>query len=112
VEEQRAEVEQERVSVEQERVRGIAEVEERRAEVLAEVASERAALQREIKAVHTHTDAQTGRVVLNVGDHKFETSVQTLRRLSGPRAPSLTPTSSSGHYAVMDRDGEHFGHVL
>jgi hypothetical protein len=117
LEEQRAEVEQERVSVAEERVRGVAEVEQRRAQGLAEVASERAALQREIEAVHKHAEAQTGRVVLNVGGHKFETSVQTLRRLPG----TFFDAYFSGHDVMstladgsifVDRDGEHFGHVL
>jgi hypothetical protein len=94
-----------------------AEVAEERVKGLAEVAVERAELHREMEAMQTHKTAQEGRVVLNIGGHRFETSVQTLRRLPH----TFFDAYFSGRYAqdvcsdgsiFIDRDGEHFGYVL
>jgi hypothetical protein len=59
----------------------LAEVAQERAQGLAEVASQKAELCREIEAMQTHAEQQQGRVELNIGGHRFETSVHTLRRL-------------------------------
>jgi hypothetical protein len=59
----------------------LAKVAKERAKGLAEVARERAELHREIEAMQTHKEAQEGRVELNIGGRRFETSVQTLRRV-------------------------------
>jgi hypothetical protein len=56
--------------VAKERVKGLADVDARRAEMLREVA-----------AMHTHAEQQEGRVELNIGGYRFQTSVQTLRRV-------------------------------
>jgi hypothetical protein len=113
---------------ERQRSEGLAEVAEERAEGLAELNAERAAglakvdarrveLQREIAAMHQHKKAQEGRVELNIGGYRFETSVQTLRRLPH----TFFDAYFSGRYVqdvcddgsiFVDRDGEHFGHVL
>jgi hypothetical protein len=37
---------------------------------------------------------------------------RTSRRCVNFQAPSLTPTSAAGTRIFVDRDGEHFGHVL
>jgi hypothetical protein len=67
--------------------------------------------------MHKHKEAQEGRVELNIGGHRFETSVQTLRRVSH----TFFDAYLSGRYAqdvcedgsiFVDRDGEHFSHVL
>jgi hypothetical protein len=67
--------------------------------------------------MHKHKEAQEGRVELNIGGYRFETSVQTLRRI----AHTFFDAYFSGRYAqdmcadgsiFVDRDGEHFGHVL
>jgi hypothetical protein len=67
--------------------------------------------------MHKHKEAQEGRVVLNIGGYRFETSVQTLRRVPH----TFFDAYFSGRYAqdvcndgsiFVDRDGEHFGHVL
>jgi hypothetical protein len=95
----------------------LAEIAEERAEGLAEVAKERADLHREIAAMHTHKEAQEGRVVLNIDGICFETSVQALRRVPH----TLFSAYFSGWYAqdvyddgsiFVDRNCEHFGHVF
>jgi kelch-like protein 17 (actinfilin)/kelch-like protein 20 len=67
--------------------------------------------------MRTHKEAQEGRVELNIGGYRFETSVQALRRLPH----TFFDAYFSGRYAqdvcrdgsiFVDRDGEHFGHVL
>jgi N-acetylneuraminic acid mutarotase len=64
-----------------------------------------------------HQAAHEGRVELNIGGFRFETSVQTLRRVPH----TFFDAYFSGRYAqdvcadgsiFVDRDGEHFGHVL
>jgi N-acetylneuraminic acid mutarotase len=64
-----------------------------------------------------HTEAQEGRVELNIGGYRCQTSVQTLRRVphtffdayfSGRYAQDVCEGSS----IFVDRDGEHFGHIL
>jgi hypothetical protein len=64
-----------------------------------------------------HQVKQEGRVVLNMGGCKFETSVQTLQRLPN----KFFDAYFSGRYAqdvcedgsiFVDRDGAHFGHDL
>jgi hypothetical protein len=113
-EQQRA---QESAGVAEERAKGLAEVVEERAKGLAEVNARWAELHREIAAMHTHKEAHEGRVELNIGGFRFETSVQTLRRLPH----TFFDAYFSGRYAqdvcndgtiFVDRDGEHFGHVL
>jgi N-acetylneuraminic acid mutarotase len=113
-EQQRA---QESAEVAEDRAKGLAEVAEERNKGLAEVDARWAELHREIAAMHTHKEAQEGRVELNIGGYRFETSVQTLRRLPH----TFFDAYFSGRYAqdicadgsiFVDRDGEHFGHVL
>jgi hypothetical protein len=81
------------------------------------VDNERDDLHREIASMHTHKEAQEGRVELNIGGYRFETSVQALRRVPH----TFFDAYFSGRYAqdvcddgsiFVDRDGEHFGHVL
>jgi N-acetylneuraminic acid mutarotase len=95
----------------------LAEVAKERTKGLAEVAQERSDLHREIEVMHKHKEAQEGHVELNVGGYRFETSVQTLRRLPH----TFFDAYFSGRYAqdvcadgsiFIDRDGEHFGQVL
>jgi hypothetical protein len=95
----------------------LAEVAKERAKGLAEVAKQKADLSREIEAMQTHAVQQEGLVELNIGGHRFETSVQTLRRVPH----TFFDAYFSGRYAqdvcvdgsiFVDRDGEHFGHVL
>jgi N-acetylneuraminic acid mutarotase len=101
----------------EERAKGLAEVTDERAKALAEVDVRRTELGREVAAMHKHTEAQEGRVELNIGGYRFETSVQTLRRVSH----TFFDAYFSGRYAqdvcndgsvFVDRDGEHFNHVL
>jgi hypothetical protein len=95
----------------------LAMVAKERAKGLVEVAKEKADLHREIAAMHTHREAQEGRVVLDIGGYRYTTSVQTLRRLPH----TFFDAYFSGRYAqdvcndgsiFVDRDGEHFGQVL
>jgi hypothetical protein len=95
----------------------LAEVARERAQGLAEVAAQKAELRREIHAMQTHAEQQQSHVELNIGGHRFQTSVQTLRRLTH----TFFDAYFSGRYAqdvcldgsiFIDRDGEHFGHVL
>jgi hypothetical protein len=103
--------------VAKERAQGLVEVAEERAKALAEVDARRADLGREVAAMHTHQESQEGRVALNIGGYRFETSVQTLRRVPH----TFFDAYFSGRYAqdvcndgsiFVDRDGEHFGHIL
>jgi hypothetical protein len=100
-----------------ERTQLLVEVAEERVKALAEVYARRAELGREVLAMHNHTEAQEGRVELNIGGYRFETSVQTLRRVPH----TFFDAYFSGRYAqdvcsdgsiFVDRDGEHFGHIL
>jgi hypothetical protein len=79
---------------------------------LAEVDARRAELQREVAAMHVQKEAQEGRVELNIGGYRYETSVQTLRRVPH----TFCDAYFSGRYAqdvcndgsiFVDRDGEH-----
>jgi hypothetical protein len=99
------------------RTQGLTELADERAKALAEVDARRAELGCEVAAMHKHTEAQQGRVTLNIGGYRFETSVQTLRRMPH----TFFDAYFSGRYAqdvctddsiFVDRDGEHFGHVL
>jgi hypothetical protein len=103
--------------VAKERAKGLTEVAKERAERLAEVDVRRAEFHREVAAMQTHQEKQEGRVELNIGGYRFETSVQTLRRVPH----TFFDAYFSGRYAqdvcndgsiFVDRDGEHFGHVL
>jgi hypothetical protein len=113
----RARLEGAHADVTKERAKGFAELAAERAKALAEVDARRADLGREVTAMHTHREAQEGRVELNIGGYRFETSVQTLRRVPH----TFFDAYFSGRYAqdvcndgsiFVDRDGEHFGHVL
>jgi hypothetical protein len=71
-----------------ERAQGLAEVAEERAKAIAEVDARqsevdarRAELGREVAIMHKHKEAQEGRIELNIGGFRFETSVQALRRI-------------------------------
>jgi hypothetical protein len=99
------------MEVAKERAEGLAELDAERAAGLAEVEARRIELQREIAAMHKHKEAQEGRVELNIGRYRFETSVQTLRRVPH----TFFDTYFSGRYAqdvlndgsiFVDRDGE------
>jgi hypothetical protein len=101
----------------EERAKVFAEVAEERAKGLAEVDTRRAELVREVIAMHKHKEAQEGRVELNIGWYRFQTSVQAMRRVPH----TFFDAYFSGRYAqdvcddgsiFVDRDGEHFGHVL
>jgi N-acetylneuraminic acid mutarotase len=101
----------------EERAKGLAEVAEERDKGLAEVDARRAELHREVAAMQMHQAAHEGRVELNIGGFRFETSVQTLRRVPH----TFFDAYFSGRYAqdvcadgsiFVDRDGEHFGHIL
>jgi hypothetical protein len=100
-----------------ERAQGLAEVAKMRAQGLAEVDARCADLGREIEAMRKHKEAQEGHVELNIGGYRFQTSVQTLCRVPH----TFFDAYFSGRYAqdvcldgsiFVDRDGEHFGHVL
>jgi hypothetical protein len=103
--------------VAKDKAKGLAEVAEERAKSLAEVDARREELGREVVAMHKHKEAQEGHVELNIGGYRFETSVQTLRRVPH----TFFDAYFSGRYAqdvcadgsiFVDRDGEHFGHLL
>jgi hypothetical protein len=103
--------------VAKERAKGLAEIAEERAAAIAVVDARREELAREVEAMHKHKETQEGRVELNIGGYRFETSVQALRRVPH----TFFDAYFSGRYAqdvcddgsiFVDRDGEHFGHVL
>jgi hypothetical protein len=101
----------------EERSKCLADIDAERAKGLAKVDARQAEPGREIAAMHNHKEAQKGHIVLNIGGYRYETSVQTLRRVphtffdayfSGRYAQDVCSDSS----IFVDRDGEHFGHVL
>jgi hypothetical protein len=77
----RTTLESAQADIDKERTKRLAEVAEERAETLAEVDARRAELGREVAAMHMHKEAQEGRVELNIGGYRFETSMQALRRV-------------------------------
>jgi hypothetical protein len=73
----------------------------------------------DIKSMHMNKEARPreGRVVLNIGGYRFETSVQTLRRVPHTLFDALFSCRCahdvcSDDSIFVDRDGEHFGHIL
>jgi hypothetical protein len=105
------------VKVAEERAKGLAEVAEERDKGLAEVDARPVELHREVATMQMHQVAHEGRVELNIGGFRFETSVQTLLRVPH----TFFDAYFSGRYAqnvcadgsiFVDRDGEHFKHVL
>jgi hypothetical protein len=113
----RAQFESLRVRLENDLFNGLDEVAKERDIALAEVDTRRAELTKEVAAMHRYKEAQEGRAELNIGGYRFETSVQTLRRLPH----TFFDAYFSGRYAqdvcndgsiFVDRDGEHFGHIL
>jgi hypothetical protein len=105
------------LEVVKERAKGLAEVAEERAKALAVVDARRRELMREVATMQTHQEKQEGHVELNIGGYRFQTSVQTLRRIPH----TFFDAHFSGRYAqdvcrggsiFVDRDGEHSGHVL
>jgi hypothetical protein len=99
------------------RAHDLAEVAKERATGLAEGDAQKADLRREVQAMHKHKEAQEGHIEFNIGGHRFQTSVQTLQRVPH----TFFDAYFSGRYAqdvcrdgsiFVDRDGEHFGHVL
>jgi hypothetical protein len=105
--------------IEEERAKGLrlAEVAQERATNLEVVDATRRELHRVVEAMHTHQEQQEGCVELNIGGYRFQTSVQTLRRVPH----TFFDAYFSGRYAqdvcndgsiFVDRDGEYFGHVL
>jgi hypothetical protein len=104
-------------NVAEERTKGLAVIAEERTKGLAAVATKRAELGREVATMQQYKEAQEGRVELNIGGCHFETSVETLRRVPH----TFFDAYFSGQYKqdvcddgsiFVDRDGEHFGHVL
>jgi hypothetical protein len=74
-------------------------------------------LHHEVAAIRRHKESQEGHVELNIGGYRFQTSVQTLRRVPH----TFFDAYFSGRYAqdvcddgsiFVDRDGEHFRHVF
>jgi hypothetical protein len=53
----------------------LAEVAKERAQGLADIDTQKADLRREVAVMHTHAEQQEGRVELNIGGYRFETSV-------------------------------------
>jgi hypothetical protein len=103
--------------VAKERAKGLAEVAEERAHGLADIDARRAELELEVLTMQKHKEAQEGCVELNIGGYRFHTSVQALRRVPH----TFFDAYFSGRYAqdvcddgsiFVDRDGEHFGHIL
>jgi hypothetical protein len=113
----RARLEGAHAELAKERAEGLAEVAKEREKTLAEVDLRCAELGREVEAMHAHREAQEGHIELNIGGYRFETSVQTLRRVPH----TFFDAYFSGRYAqdvcndgsiFVDRDCEHFGHIL
>jgi hypothetical protein len=118
---------------EEERAQLLAEAEEEAAKVTAAaeaakeevermrrvVEEDRAALEAEKAAMEkAHTFQSSQIILLNVGGHRFETSLQTLTSIPDTYLSSmfsgrfeLTPDDDDGAYYI-ERDGTHFRHIL
>jgi hypothetical protein len=108
---------EERAEIAMAHVKGLAELARERTKGLAEVAEERANLAREIVAMQNQQKEQQGCVVLDIGGFRYTTSVQTVRRIPGTFSDAFfsgrnTMDPSEDGSIFIDRDGEHFGHVL
>jgi hypothetical protein len=85
-------------NVAQERAKGLAKVTQERAGGIAWVYARRAELEREVETMQSHKEAQEGRVELNIGGCRFQTSVQALRRVPH----TCFDAYFSGRYAKND----------
>ena len=119
---------QERQNAAEERERLLAQAQTAAAKVKSDAATEvvemkrklqedRAALEQEKAAMEkTHT-FQKKKILLNVGGHHFETSLETLTSVPDTYFASLfsgrfeLTTDAEGTYSI-DRDGVHFRHIL
>jgi hypothetical protein len=99
------------------RAEGLADVMKERTKAFAEIAEKWADLHHEIHTMRKHKESHEGRITLYIGGYRFDTSVQTLRRVPD----TFFYAYFSGRYAqdvcadgsiFVDRDGMHFGHVL
>jgi hypothetical protein len=88
-----------------ERALGLATVAEESAKGLAEVDARRAEFHREVAAMQTHQEKQEGRVELNIGGYRFETSVQTLRRVLSRRRRKCAMTAAFSWTVMASTSG-------
>jgi len=128
VEETFQELEQERHKAEEERARLLAEAQEAAAkvkevaekeieEIKRKLQEDRAALEEEKTAMEKVHTFQTSKILLNVGGHRFETSLQTLTSVPNTCFASmfsgrfeLTPDAEGAYF--LDRDGRNFHYIL
>jgi hypothetical protein len=111
-----------KAELDKEHALGLTVVAEQRAKAVAYAGAKREELQRKIEAMHEHEHKEAREVLesivqLNVGGHRFETSVQTLRRVPGTCfdahfSNSYTHTICADGSIFIDRDGELFKHIL
>jgi hypothetical protein len=113
----RAQLEGAQVDMMKKHAQSLIEVAEERAQALAELDARRVEIESEVAAMHKYKEAHERRIELNIGGYRYHTSVQTMRRV--PR--TFFDVYFSGRYAqdvcndgsiFVDRDGEHFGHIL
>jgi hypothetical protein len=128
VEETFQELEQERHKAEEERARLLAEAQEAAAkvkevaekeieEIKRKLQEDRAALEEEKAAMEKVHTFQTSKILLNVGGHRFETSLQTLTSVPDTCFASMfsgrfehTPDAEGAYF--LDRDGRNFHYTL
>jgi hypothetical protein len=86
-------------------------------EMRRKLQDERAALEEEKAAMEKAHIFQKKKILLNVGGHRFETSLQTLTAVPTTCFDSLfsgrfelIPDAEGGYF--IDRDGVHFRHIL
>lgn len=98
-------------------VEGLREEKERLRAEQAQLAEERAALRAEKERVQ-EVFSDSSQVCLNIGGHRYTTTIQTLRNAP---SPSLFSAMFSGRHTLkadetgaffIDRDGRHFHDVL
>jgi hypothetical protein len=94
-----------------------AALEEENVEIKRKLQEDRATLKEEKAAMEKVHTFQTGQILLNVGGHRFETSVQTLTSVPNTRFASmfsgrfeLTPNADGAYF--LDRDGRNFHYIL
>jgi hypothetical protein len=86
-------------------------------EMRRKVQEERAALEEDKAAMEKTHSFQKNKILLNVGGHRFETSLQTLTSVPATYFASLfsgryeLDLDAEGTYSI-DRDGSHFRHIL
>jgi len=117
LQEDRAALEEENVEIKCKLQEDRAALKEENEEIKRKLQEDRAALEEEKTAMEKVHTFQTSKILLNVGGHRFETSLQTLTSVPNTCFASmfsgrfeLTPDAEGAYF--LDRDGRNFHYIL